>query len=434
MRRSMRRESRAARAFTLSRPDQLGGRASDAHASSDSRTLLEIDFLTQIAGKGRDDAPSALRKSRCTGCAPLIFGAAASRCSATLCVPIRCRIALGPTSCWASPIADARPAIPRRREGRRASQRSRPRTPFSMASAKAFTRSIATGGSCCSTARRRATSRSRRTTWSAGSCGTPFRARARPASASCSSRRCKAARRCNRKPSRSSSGALDGLPAVSARRRPRRGFSRHHRRRKAEAQRDLLVGELEHRIKNTLSIVLSIAAQTFGQSGVDAAVRQAFEARLVALGNVHGVLTKRSWDSADLQEVVMMAIRPHSAPGGERFTVEGPMLRLGPKCTVALSMAVHELCTNAIKYGALSAEAGRVDITWEGRRRGACTGAGANAADRWCRAAARGFRLAHDRARACAQLAGRVTIDYRQAASSARSMRRWRRSGTGNDK
>ena len=135
-------------------------------------------------------------------------------------------------------------------------------------------------------------------------------------------------------------------------------------RRKAEAQRDLLVGELEHRIKNTISIVLSIASQTFGPSDIGAAARQAFEARLVALANVHGVLTKHSWDSADLQEVVMMAIRPHIAPGRARFTVEGPMLRLGPKSAVSLSMAVHELCTNAIKYGALSAENGGIDITW----------------------------------------------------------------------
>jgi two-component sensor histidine kinase len=60
----------------------------------------------------------------------------------------------------------------------------------------------------------------------------------------------------------------------------------------------------------------------------------------------------------------MMAIRPHSTPGTERFTVDGPMLRLGPKSAVSLSMAMHELCTNAIKYGALPVENGRIDIAW----------------------------------------------------------------------
>ena len=135
-------------------------------------------------------------------------------------------------------------------------------------------------------------------------------------------------------------------------------------RKRAESQRDLLVKELEHRVKNTLAIVQSIAAQTFRNSDVDPSVQRAFEARLITLGNVHGILTQRSWDSADMHDVVTAALRPHNAPGNERFTVEGPELRLGPKSAVALSMAVHELCTNAIKYGALSTEAGHVDVRW----------------------------------------------------------------------
>jgi PAS domain S-box-containing protein len=183
-------------------------------------------------------------------------------------------------------------------------------------------------------------------------------------------------------------------------------------RRKAEAQRDLLVGELEHRIKNTLSIVLSIASQTFGASQIDAAARQAFEARLVALGNVHGILTKHSWNSADLQEVVMMAIRPHSAPDRERFTVDGPMLRLGPKSAVSLSMAVHELCTNAIKYGALSVESGRIDISWtieHGRFHWRWRERGGPVVRPPTRA---GFGSRMIERVLAAQLAGRVTIDY----------------------
>ena len=72
----------------------------------------------------------------------------------------------------------------------------------------------------------------------------------------------------------------------------------------AEEQRDLLIKELEHRVKNTLAIVQSIAAQTFRLGGVDPAVQRAFEARLITLGNVHGMLTQQSWDSADLHDIV----------------------------------------------------------------------------------------------------------------------------------
>lgn len=135
-------------------------------------------------------------------------------------------------------------------------------------------------------------------------------------------------------------------------------------RRSAEAQRDLLIKELEHRIKNTLTMVQSIADQTFRNSGLDPSIQRTFAARLVSLSNVHAVLTQRSWDSADLHELVAAAVGPHRSPDKDRFEIQGPILRLGPMAAVALSMAVHELCTNAIKYGALTADSGRVEIAW----------------------------------------------------------------------
>lgn len=135
-------------------------------------------------------------------------------------------------------------------------------------------------------------------------------------------------------------------------------------RKRAEEQRDLLIKELEHRVKNTLTTVQSIASQSFRAAGIGPEALRAFDARLIALGNVHGVLTKQSWDAADLHDVVWAALRPHSAPDRERFTVEGPNVQVGPKCAVAFSMAVHELATNAIKYGALAADSGHVDIAW----------------------------------------------------------------------
>ena len=135
-------------------------------------------------------------------------------------------------------------------------------------------------------------------------------------------------------------------------------------RKRAEEQRDLLINELEHRVKNTLTTVQSIASQSFRAAGIAPEALRAFDARLIALGNVHGVLTKQSWDAADLHDVVWAALHPHSAPDRDRFTVEGPNVQVGPKCAVAFSMAVHELATNAIKYGALSADSGHVEIAW----------------------------------------------------------------------
>src|ERR1700730_11278881 len=134
-------------------------------------------------------------------------------------------------------------------------------------------------------------------------------------------------------------------------------------RKRAEEQRDLLIRELGHRVKNMLSTVQSIAAQTFRHSGVDPRLQQAFEARLVTLSKVHSVLTLRSWEGADLHDVVWSAL--HNAADSTRFAVDGPVIRLGSQGAVALSMAVHELCTNAIKYGALSTPAGRVSVNWE---------------------------------------------------------------------
>jgi two-component sensor histidine kinase len=134
-------------------------------------------------------------------------------------------------------------------------------------------------------------------------------------------------------------------------------------RRRAEEQRDLLIRELGHRVKNMLATVQSIAAQTFRNGGADPRLQQEFEARLITLSKVHSVLTRQNWEGADLHDVVWSAL--HNAADSTRFQVDGPVIRLGPQGAVAFSMAVHELCTNAIKYGALATPAGRVSVNWE---------------------------------------------------------------------
>jgi two-component sensor histidine kinase len=141
-------------------------------------------------------------------------------------------------------------------------------------------------------------------------------------------------------------------------------------RKSAEEHRELLINELNHRVKNTLTIVQSIAAQTF--KGVDAGARADFEQRLLTLSNVHSLLTDESWDGAELHAVIRASLRPHLVDGRDRVTFDGPDFRLRSKSALALSMALHELATNALKYGALSVERGRVALHWttdEGRFR-----------------------------------------------------------------
>ncbi len=131
---------------------------------------------------------------------------------------------------------------------------------------------------------------------------------------------------------------------------------------KAEEQRDLLIRELEHRVKNTLASVQAIAGQTFRD--VEPEARQAFEARLRTLSNAHMALTAENWRGVTLRNLILSTLAPIVVEES-RYSVAGPDLRVEPKSAVALSMAIHELCTNAIKYGALSDAAGRVGIVWQ---------------------------------------------------------------------
>jgi PAS domain S-box-containing protein len=133
-------------------------------------------------------------------------------------------------------------------------------------------------------------------------------------------------------------------------------------RRRSEERQRLLVNELNHRVKNTLAIVQGIAAQSFKGLDVPRSVREAFEARLGALSAAHNLLTRENWETASIAQVIGDAVRPYG--GAPRVRLDGPDLRLPPKTAVSLALAVHELGTNAAKYGALSTEEGRVDVRW----------------------------------------------------------------------
>jgi len=130
----------------------------------------------------------------------------------------------------------------------------------------------------------------------------------------------------------------------------------------ATERQKILTDELQHRIKNTLAMVGAIANQTMRGEDV-AAAREAFNARLVTLGHAHDILTQTSWLSAPIKEVVEGALAPHRTGDG-RIEVSGPDLRLNPKQALALALAVNELATNAVKYGALSNAGGIVEVSW----------------------------------------------------------------------
>jgi len=144
-------------------------------------------------------------------------------------------------------------------------------------------------------------------------------------------------------------------------------------RKRTEEHQRLMTKELNHRVRNTLAVVQSVASQSFRDGAASEAARQAFESRLGALAAAHDVLTHRNWEAAPLAEVVSKTVFGCGAEDG-RISLEGPDIWLPPKAAVSLTMALHELCTNAVKYGAYSTPDGKVHVAWalveaaEGRR------------------------------------------------------------------
>ncbi|WP_297511726.1 sensor histidine kinase [uncultured Caulobacter sp.] len=133
-------------------------------------------------------------------------------------------------------------------------------------------------------------------------------------------------------------------------------------RKRADELQRLMINELNHRVKNTLATVQSVAGQTLRNAEGLEDARENLTIRLLALARGHDILTRESWDGAELVDIVDAVVSAHGEPG--RFVLDGPAVRLAPKATLALSMALHELMTNAAKYGALSNEVGRVLLTW----------------------------------------------------------------------
>jgi PAS domain S-box-containing protein len=138
------------------------------------------------------------------------------------------------------------------------------------------------------------------------------------------------------------------------------------KQKRAQVHSDMLVNELNHRVKNTLATVQSVVWQALRKSADAKVIGESIQARLSALSRSHDLLTRGQWASAGLHDIVMDALEPFGASDAlaERLVIDGENVRLSPKATLALGIAINELATNAMKYGAFSNEAGSIEITW----------------------------------------------------------------------
>jgi PAS domain S-box-containing protein len=135
-------------------------------------------------------------------------------------------------------------------------------------------------------------------------------------------------------------------------------------RKAVDEHRKLLMAELHHRVRNMLTTVQSLAMQTMRNAPTMHAFQEAFEARLEALANTHNLLMQSSSQTATLRDLITGELSHYAADDGSRYTIEGDDVSLQSKSAVPIGMLFHELATNAMKYGALSVPAGRVEVSW----------------------------------------------------------------------
>jgi PAS domain S-box-containing protein len=133
-------------------------------------------------------------------------------------------------------------------------------------------------------------------------------------------------------------------------------------RKAAERHKELLIAELNHRVKNMLAIVQALAHQSFKNTTAENAA-QTFSGRLSALAAAHSILTRSSWEAADIREIAV-GVLSHLEGADEQVTLSGEQARVPPQLAVNIAMALHELATNSIKYGALASQSDHVDLRW----------------------------------------------------------------------
>lgn len=135
-------------------------------------------------------------------------------------------------------------------------------------------------------------------------------------------------------------------------------------RKKAESRQKILIDELNHRVKNTLATVQSLAGQTARHAESPEDFFHRFETRLLALSRAHDLLTKRRWENTPLDTLARELLTALTDGAAERIVVDGPAVDLHPRAALSFTMALTELATNAVKYGALSSETGTLSVVW----------------------------------------------------------------------
>ncbi len=157
-----------------------------------------------------------------------------------------------------------------------------------------------------------------------------------------------------RTPSRAEKDIVELLASIAA-------IAIEHDR--SEKGRQLLIDELAHRVRNTLTVILSIANSTI-RSKTDPVTFKAFEDRLIALSSAQRLITDVKWSSVSISDLIYQVAVTPFATGEERFEIAGPQINFPPRLVLPFALSLHELCTNATKYGALSCKEGRVKISW----------------------------------------------------------------------
>jgi two-component system CheB/CheR fusion protein len=136
-------------------------------------------------------------------------------------------------------------------------------------------------------------------------------------------------------------------------------------RKALQERQQLLLGELTHRVKNTLAVVQSIAHQTEITSRSPADFVESFTGRLAALANAHGLLVQSEWQGADLRALTRVQLRPYASGDAKRLQIDGPPISLPSELATPFALVLHELATNAAKYGALAQQSGTVSVRWD---------------------------------------------------------------------
>ncbi len=136
-------------------------------------------------------------------------------------------------------------------------------------------------------------------------------------------------------------------------------------RKQAQNQQSFLIRELHHRVKNTLATVQAVVGATARSTSSIDDFYKAFVGRIVSLANTHSLLTEALWQTAPLRDILEKELKPYNDARGERITLRGPGVELPSEIAVPIGMAIHELTTNAAKYGALSVRNGKVSVTWD---------------------------------------------------------------------